>query len=198
MSLLLREYINLDYSKDQILEFKQKNQPIVLPVLLQKADAKNQNNRIYPKNILEREINNYEKAVRERRALGECDHPDNTVVELKNASHLITDIFWDGDDVRGKIEILNTPCGNILQSLMASDVKLGVSSRGVGEVRKDEGGRDVVQEDFVLVCFDVVSEPSTEGAWIGESKIIGSDYIRSALPKNDRINRIVNEILERK
>jgi len=195
MSKLLREYISLDYDKEKIIEAKDKGGPIVIPALLQRADTKNQNGRIYPRSILQREVENYTKAVKERRALGECDHPDNSVVELKNASHLISDIWWEGDDVKGKVEILNTPTGNILKSLMESGVKLGISSRGVGETKKTNEGADIVQEDFTLICFDMVSEPSTDGAWLGESKIVGLDYVRQHISKNDRIYRICNEIL---
>jgi len=151
--------------------------------------------RIYPKFILEREIENYKKAVKERRALGECDHPTTSVVELKNASHLITDIWWEGNDVKGIVEILDTPSGNILKKLLEAGIMVGMSSRAVGETQKTEEGIEMVQDDLTLICFDAVGEPSTHGAWLGESKIVDLDYVKKHLSKNDRINRICNEIL---
>lgn len=193
---LLREFITLDYSKEIIEEAKKENKAISIPALLQTADKKNQNGRIYPRKILEREVDNYKKAVTERRAYGELDHPDDSVVNLKNASHLVTDIWWEGDDVRGTIEVLNTPSGNILKSLLECGAIPGISSRGVGETKQTDEGVDVVQEDFTLICFDIVSEPSTRGAWLGESKIVGPEYLREALSKNDRLNRICNMILK--
>ena len=195
MGRVLREFITLQYDKEQIKEAKEANLPIVLNGVLQRADAKNQNGRVYPRHILEREITNYQKAVMEGRALGECDHPDKSVVELKNASHVVRDIGWNGSDVVGKVELLNTPSGNILKSLMESGIKLGISSRGVGEVKKDDSGNDVVTEDFVLICFDVVSEPSTHGAWLNEGKQISVNEAISHLSKRDRVNRIANDIL---
>ena len=195
MAKVLREFIGLNYDKALVKEAKEKNLPIVLQGVLQRADAKNQNGRIYPRPILEREITNYQKAVAEGRAVGEADHPDQSVVSLKNVSHVVREIGWNGDDVVGKVEILNTPSGQILKSLMESGIRLGISSRGVGEVRQDESGNDVVDESFVLICFDVVSEPSTHGAWLGESKNISIREVVSHLSKRDRVNRIVNEIL---
>jgi hypothetical protein len=125
-----------------------------------------------------------------------CDHPDKSVVELKNVSHVVRDIDWQGNDVVGRVEILNTPSGNILKSLMESGIKLGISSRGVGEVQKDDEGYDVVDESFVLICFDVVSEPSTHGAWLNESRNVNIQEVYNSISKRDKINRIVNEILK--
>lgn len=171
--------------KRQITEGK-----MILTGKLQAADQKNGNGRVYPEKILRREIKNYEKLIRERRSLGELDHPEDSVVNLKNASHLIRRVWWDGKDVMGTVEVLNTPSGKILQSLIESGVKLGISSRGLGST-KEAAGKTMVQEDFQLVCFDFVSEPSTTGAFmIKESKIDG------AFTKADRINRALNFILE--
>jgi len=199
VATLLREYVSLSYSKDFIKEAKEKKQPIIVSALLQRADALNQNKRIYPREILEREIENYKKAIAEGRATGELDHPDSSVVELQNVSHILRDVWWDGDDVKGKVEILDTPKGKIAQDLMEAGVKLGISSRGIGETIKDDNGYDVVDESFMLVAFDLVSEPSTHEAWLGlkEGKEIPLDTIRKIVPKVDRINRIVNEILEK-
>ena len=195
MAKLLREFIALDYNKSIIEEAKKEGKPVQIKALLQRADAKNQNGRVYPRNILEREVENYKKVVSERRALGECDHPESSVVELKNASHLITDIWWDGDEVKGTLEVLNTPSGQILQSLMESGVRLGISSRGVGETIQTNEGVDLVGEDFMLICFDAVSEPSTHGAFLGESKNVDLRQVRRELSKADRINRALNDIL---
>ncbi len=195
MAQLLREFIGLDYDRKVIQEMKSANAPIILNAVLQRSDAKNQNGRIYPHSVLQREVQNYQKAVNEGRAVGECDHPSESVVSLKNVSHVVREIGWRGNDVVGKIEILNTPSGQILRSLMESGIKLGISSRGVGDVMKNESGDDVVDESFVLICFDAVSEPSTHGAWIGESRKINLQEVYDKLSSRDRVNRIVNAIL---
>jgi len=199
MSVLLREFIGLNYDKKQITELKEKKVPIIVAGVLQRADALNQNKRIYPRRVLEREVENYKKAVMEGRAAGELDHPDSSIVSLENISHIVREIWWDGNDVCGKVEILNTPKGRIAQELMESGVQLGISSRGVGETMKNESGADVVDESFLLVCFDLVSEPSTQGAWMmKESKEVSFSDVKRTLSKADRINRVVNEILRGK
>jgi hypothetical protein len=167
---LLTEYTELEYDKKAINEAIAKNETIRIPSLLQRADAENQNGRIYPKPILDREAQLYlEEFVKQNRALGELDHPESTVVNLKNVSHNVTEMHWDGDDLRGTIEILPTPAGNIVRDLMRAGIRIGVSSRGVGSV--SQIGRDKVQveEDFKLICFDIVSNPSTHGAFLNES-----------------------------
>jgi len=197
MAVLLREYIGLDYNRNIVKEAREKGIPITVKALLQRADQKNQNNRRYPRGILEREMENYQKAISEGRATGELDHPEESVVELQNVSHVIREAWWEGDEVMGTVEILNTPNGKIAQELMEAGIKLGISSRGVGETQKDEEGCDVVDESFILVAFDLVSEPSTENAWLmKEGKEINIHSARSMLPKVDRINRIMNEILK--
>lgn len=140
---------------------------------------------------------NYQKAVNERRAIGQLDHSDKSIVELQTAALLVTEIWWEGDDVKGKIEILNTPCGQILQSLLESGVRVGMSSRGVGEVKEGKDGTQIVEDDFTLIAFDSVGEPSTMNAWLNESKVIDFNYIKENIAKNDRINRICNEILQK-
>lgn len=200
MAVLLREFIDLRYDKNLIKEAKEKKAPILVPAIIQRADAVNQNKRIYPRPILEREVENYRKAVLEGRATGELDHPDSTVVSLERVSHVIREIGWNGNDVVGTIEILNTPTGRIAQELMEAGVKLGISSRGVGETIRTNEGYDMVDESFMLVAFDLVSEPSTQNAWLGgamhEGKVT-KDVIRKMVPKVDRVNRIVNEILRK-
>jgi len=133
--------------------------------ILQKANTENRNGRVYPLDILKREAKKYEEAVRERRATGELDHPDSAVVSLSNVSHMVTEMWWDGDTLMGKVQILETPSGEILKGLLKSGVMLGISSRGVGSV-KNKNGLDVVQEDFELIAFDFVSSPSTPGAYL--------------------------------
>jgi len=193
---LLTEWTPLSYSKNSINESMSSNSgKIILRGVLQRCDTLNQNGRIYPRSILEREITNYQKFIRERRALGECDHPDSSVVELKNASHLVTSAHLDGDDVVGTIEILETPTGEILKSLIKAGVTLGISSRGVGSTRS-QGESQVVQEDFQLICFDMVSEPSTPGAFmLREGKISKSD-LDNYFTATDRIDRIFNDIIK--
>jgi len=193
---LLTEWTALSYTKDQIKESRDRNDgKIHLKGVLQKSDTLNQNGRIYPRAILERELRNYQKFIRENRALGECDHPDTSVVELKNASHIVRDANMEGDTVYGIIELLDTPSGKILQSLVESGVTLGISSRGVGTTRR-EGDNQVVNEDFQLICFDMVSEPSTPGAFMmSEGKDVNSSDLDSFFTKSDKINRIFNEIL---
>jgi hypothetical protein len=198
MAKILREFLDLSYDKNVVKEAKEQRVPIVLKAILQRADALNQNKRVYPRAILEREVQNYSKAVQEGRATGELDHPDSSVVSLANVSHVIRSIDWNGNEVVGTIEILNTPKGKIAQDLMEGGVKLGISSRGIGDVQKNNEGHDIVDETFMLVAFDLVSEPSTHGAWLHEGKQIDVLSVKNMVPKVDRVNRIVNEILKRK
>jgi hypothetical protein len=196
--VLLREYYELcegGICQDFLTE-SEKNEVasgnvMYLTGVIQRAKAKNQNGRIYPREVLEREVENYQKIVRENRALGELDHPEDSVVNLKNVSHLMTEVWWDGDNVMGKCKILNTPSGQILQSLVHSGVKLGISSRGMGSVHEDRMGNTIVEDDFNLICFDFVSDPSTIGAFMSlkESKNVNRIYTKA-----DRINRLLNDI----
>ena len=149
---LLTEWAPFEYTKDMVTESKEINGgKIILKGILQKAETLNQNGRVYPRAILEREVRNYQKFISENRALGECDHPDSSVVELKNASHIVKEAYMEGDICYGTVELLDTPAGKILQSLIESGVTLGISSRGVGSTRSD-GDNEVVQDDFQLIC----------------------------------------------
>ncbi len=172
------------------------NGGVILSGKLQEADAKNGNGRIYPKKILEREMKNYQKLVDENRALGELDHPDDSVINLKNASHMITEVWWDKSNpnaVMGKIKVLDTPSGKILQELSKAGVKLGISSRGLGSVTEAKGDT-IVEDDFQLICFDMVSEPSTNDAFmVMENKRMGNSNI---FTKSDKIWRALNEVLK--
>jgi hypothetical protein len=188
--------MNFDYDRSVILEQKNLNQPLIMKGILQKSETVNQNGRVYPKSILEREIRNYQKFIKENRALGELDHPESSVVELKNASHIIREAYMQNDVVYGTVEILNTPSGKILQSLVESGVTLGISSRGVGSTKPD-GDLQIVQDDFQLICWDFVSEPSTPGAFMmKEGREISESAINKIFNKTDRINRIFNDILD--
>jgi len=193
---LITEWTNFEYDPSLIKEQKAMGKPVMMKGILQKAETLNQNGRVYPKIILEREIRNYQKFIKENRALGELDHPDSSVVELKNSSHIIREAHMEGNIVYGTVEILNTPSGKILQSLVESGVTLGISSRGVGST-KSEGNMQIVQDDFQLICWDFVSEPSTPGAFMmKEGKEVSPQFINEVFNKSDRIDRIFNDILE--
>lgn len=197
---LLNSYEVFDYTPDMIKESKERNGgKILMKGVLQKADVLNQNGRIYPRHVLEREIRNYQKFIAENRALGECDHPDASVVNLKNVSHIIREASMDEKGVvLGIVELLDTPSGKILQSLVESGVKLGISSRGVGSTKK-QGDYQVVQDDFQLICWDMVSEPSTPGAFmLPEGKTVTNADLKRIFNKSDRVDRIINEILSSK
>ena len=167
--------------------------------VLQRAEAENQNGRVYPKRILEREAKKYQQLIKERRALGELDHPDSSVINLKNVSHNIRDINWQGNDLVGTIEILPTPSGNILKELLRADILLGISSRGMGSTKQLSGNRLEVQEDFELLCWDFVSNPSTHGSFmrpINESVInkIGTDICGKYCRAQDLMREIIVEL----
>ena len=194
---LLTEWAPFEYTPDMIKESKETNGgKILMKGILQKAETLNQNGRIYPKAILEREVRNYQKFIKENRALGECDHPDSSVVELKNASHIVRNAYMEGDICYGTVELLDTPSGKILQSLVESGVTLGISSRGVGSTKAD-GEYQVVQDDFQLICWDFVSEPSTPGAFMmSEGVEVSRKDLNRHFTKTDRIDRIFNDILD--
>jgi len=196
--VLLREYYELcegGVCQDLLTEEEKRyvaNGGMILSGVMQRSDAQNGNGRIYPHKTLQREVENYNKLVRESRALGELDHPEDSVINLKNASHLVTDIWWDNKDVMGKVKVLNTPAGKVLQELVNSGVKLGISSRGLGSVSESTGGT-IVEDDFQLICFDFVSEPSTTGAFM-----VKENKEPNIFTKADKINRILNDILRDK
>ena len=168
---LLREYYELcegGVCQDLLTEEEKRfvaNGGMILSGKLQEADVQNGNGRVYPHRVLMREMKNYQKLVKEQRALGELDHPDDSVINLRNASHLVTEVWWDNKNVMGKVRVLETPSGQILKSLVESGVKLGISSRGMGSVSEQQG-RTIVEDDFQLICWDFVSEPSTPGAFM--------------------------------
>lgn len=167
MKTVLIDVLPFEFKKTALNESLSDGKLLVTGTL-QRAEAKNQNGRIYPKEILQREATKYmDNFVKQRRAMGELDHPESSVVNLKNVSHNIVDMGWDGDDLVGTVEILPTPSGNILKDLLKAGILLGISSRGLGSVKKDmREGADVVQDDFDLIAFDFVSNPSTQGAFM--------------------------------
>ena len=175
---LLVDYAVFEVSPQAINEsLTQNNGKLVVKGVLQRAEAKNQNGRVYPKETLVREAKKYaDSFIRERRALGELDHPDSSVVNLNNVSHNVLGMDWQGDDLVGTVEVLSTPSGNILKELFKCGIKLGISSRGMGSVKEvfSEGDNTLeVQPDFELIAFDFVSNPSTHGAFlspVNESK----------------------------
>ena len=171
MKQLLVDYLPFEIKPEQITEsIKENNGKLVVRGVLQRAESKNQNGRIYPREVLMRESKKYLKEfISQHRALGELDHPESSVVNLQNASHNITEMHWEGDNLLGEVEVLGTPSGNILKELFKSGIKLGISSRGMGSVETvSEGGEQSqeVQPDFELIAFDFVSNPSTHGAFM--------------------------------
>ena len=193
---ILTEWLPFEYTSEMIKESRELNGgKIVMKGILQKADTLNQNGRIYPLPILEREVRNYQKFIQENRALGECDHPDSSVVELKNASHIVREAYMQEGVCYGTVELLDTPSGKILQSLVESGITLGISSRGVGSTQRD-GDHDIVQDDFQLICWDFVSEPSTPGAFMmKESRMLSRSELKKHFNRTDRIDRAMNDII---
>jgi hypothetical protein len=193
---LIREYYELcagGVCQDLLTEDEKegiKNGAVFLSGVMQRCDEKNGNGRVYPAPILQREVKNYTKMVKENRACGELDHPEDSVVNLKNASHMVTSLWWEGKDLMGKIKVLSTPSGNVLRSLINDGVKLGISSRGLGSVRESQG-KTLVEDDFQLICFDIVSEPSTQGAYM----MMNESKEKQIWSKADRINRLLNDIV---
>ena len=194
--MLLQEYRPFKVDKLLVERSIKENKSLVVSGVLQRADAKNQNGRVYPMEILKREVQQYiEGPIKERRATGELDHPDSSVINLQNVSHNIRKIWWKGDDVMGEVEILDTPAGKILKELFRNGITVGISSRGMGSVKENIGDGSVeVQDDFELVCWDFVSTPSTHGAFmtprgINENKTIPTKY------KYTNVNNIIRDII---
>ena len=198
--VLLREYYALcegGVCQDLLTEAEKRditeNNAMYLTGLMQQSDVQNGNGRVYPQKTLMREVKTYQKLVKEKRALGELDHPDDSVINLKNASHMVTNLWADGPKVMGTVKVLNTPSGGILRSLVESGVQLGISSRGLGSVRESTQGT-MVEDDFQLICFDFVSEPSTPNAFMNLQE--GKEYREpNIFTKADKINRALNDIL---
>ena len=194
---LLKEYATFDYDPEEVKpSLEDPKKPMILKGILQRCNTLNQNGRIYPRDILLRELKNYDKLVKENRAWGCLDHLDSAIVELKHACHLVKEIWMDGDTVMGKIQILDTPCGEIVKALIRAGGKPGISSRALGSLEESAQGK-IVQDDLQLVCFDLVSEPSTNNSFmsLSEARVIDYKLYKSSLLKSDKINRALNEIL---
>ena len=195
---LLREYYELcegGVCQDLLTEDEKRyvaNGGMILSGKLQECDIENGNGRVYPRNVLVREVNNYQKLVKESRALGELDHPETNVIQLEKVSHRVTSVWMEGNNVMGKVQVLNTPAGKILQELVNGGCKMGISSRGMGSVREDKNST-IVEDDFQLICFDFVSEPSTPNAFMMKE---AKEFKDKVFTKADRINRLLNEVLE--
>jgi hypothetical protein len=191
---ILREWLPLmqEGGKSLVEDLRPEGGRLFLKGPMQRCEAPNQNKRIYPTRVLHREFENYFKAVKENRATGELDHPETSTVSLEKVSHVVREMWWDGNTWMGKIEVLNTPMGKILESLIDSGITLGISSRGVGSTSTNEGGLDLVQDDFTLVCFDMVQEPSTHGAFMFAESV--DKNCTSVLSRPDRINRALNDL----
>jgi hypothetical protein len=194
---LLREYFELcegGVCQDLLTEDEKRRVAegslCVLSGVMQMSETQNGNGRIYPHAILEREVNNYAQMVEQRRALGELDHPDTSVINLSNASHLVTKIWMEDNKCMGKIEVLNTPSGKVLQELINAGCKLGISSRGMGSVT-ERNGVTMVEDDFQLICFDMVSDPSTPGAFM----MTEAKQPSNIFTKEDKIGRSLNNFL---
>ena len=194
---LLVEYTTFEVTPQQVNESLTKNDGrLIVNGVLQRAEAKNQNGRIYPKETLMREAEKYAQGfISEKRALGELDHPDSSVVNLNNVSHNVLDMNWKGNDLVGTVEVLGTPSGNILKELFKAGIRLGISSRGMGSVKEvmREGDNTLeVQPDFELIAFDFVSNPSTHGAFlspVNEGKQIKVD-------KYKNVNILITDIIK--
>ncbi len=193
---VLREWQALVPDSGFLMEDRQSNGgKLFLKGPMQRAESLNQNKRIYPRKVLQREFDNYMKAVREGRAVGELDHPETSTVSLEKVSHVVREQWWDGDTWMGRIEILSTPCGKILEKLLEGGITIGISSRGVGSTTTSESpdGGDLVSDDYTLVSYDCVAEPSTHGAFmIPES--IDRDRMNLSISRADRINRALNAL----
>ncbi len=201
MKQVIVDYIgSIEVSPAQINEsLAQNNGKLIVSGIMQRGStssdrAFNQNGRSYPLPILKREADNYKKTfVKERRALGELDHPESQVVNLANVSHNVLDLWWQGNDLMGKIEILSTPSGNIAKELLKSGIRLGISSRGMGSVRELGEGKVEVEEDFEIVCWDLVSNPSTQGAFMSPS--LNEGVQSNNQTSYNKINSLINEII---
>ena len=196
---LLVEYTTFEVTPQAINESLSKNDgKLIVNGVLQRAEAKNQNGRVYPKETLMREAKKYsESFIAEKRALGELDHPDSSVVNLNNVSHNVLGMSWKGDDLVGTVEVLGTPSGNILKELFKSGIRLGISSRGMGSVKEmmGEGGETLeVQPDFELIAFDFVSNPSTHGAFLSPV----NESVKRSEKQNqyNNIDRLITDIIK--
>jgi len=185
--------VNVTPFKSILKESKERPGVFEVEGVMQRAGAKNQNGRVYDKDILIREVKKYiDEFVNNGNAYGELDHPESAIVSLKNASHIVKDLYWKGDDLMGKVELLNTPAGNIVKEIIKAGHTIGISSRGTGSVQQTNEGTLEVQPDFELVCWDFVSNPSTHGAFMNP---ISLNEGKGKVSKYLNLDNIINDIL---
>ena len=193
---LLIEYSIFTPKSTQLTEGVKGARNLTVQGVVQRADSENANRRVYPKRILQKEVEKYiATSIAENRALGELDHPESTVINLKNVSHNIKKLWWDGDDLMGEIEVLPTPSGNILFQLFANNITVGISSRGMGSVQALGEGTVEVQDDFELLCWDFVSTPSTQGAFMTPTGLNENFNPNLNPSKYSKINSIISDII---
>ncbi len=190
---LLHSFLLFEY--EDVKPSKSSDGIISMRGIIQAAGKPNANNRIYPRPILEREDKKYQELITDRRALGELDHPDSPIVQLENVSHLLTETKWDGENLLGEVEVLDTPKGQILGKLVDRGIKLGISSRGLGSTSRTNEGYDMVEDDFNLVCYDMVSNPSTSNAFMNLQESVA---YQTLITQNRVVllDEILNDILE--
>jgi len=193
---LLIEYSIFTPKSTQLTEGVKGARNLTVQGVVQRADSENANRRVYPKRILQKEVEKYiATSIAENRALGELDHPESTVINLKNVSHNIKKLWWDGDDLMGEIEVLPTPSGNILFQLFANNITVGISSRGMGSVQALGEGTVEVQDDFELLCWDFVSTPSTQGAFMTPTGLNENFNPNLNPSKYSKVNSIISDII---
>jgi len=193
---LLIEYSIFTPKSTQLTEGVKGARNLTVQGVVQRADSENANRRVYPRRILQKEVEKYiATSIAENRALGELDHPESTVINLKNVSHNIKKLWWDGDDLMGEIEILPTPSGNILRELFANNITVGISSRGMGSVQALGEGTVEVQDDFELLCWDFVSTPSTQGAFMTPTGLNENFNPNLNPSKYSKVNSIISDII---
>ncbi len=197
MAQLLREFYELcegGICQDLLTEAEKrfvKEGGMMLTGRCQHANLPNGNKRVYPLEVLQREVKRYKEIVDDNRALGELDHPDSSIINLANVSHMVVNIWMEGPEVMAKCKVLDTPSGQILRSLVDAGVKIGISSRGMGSVR-EQMGKTIVEDDFQLICFDIVSEPSTPNAFMALSE---GKLMNEQVAKTNKIINLMNEII---
>ena len=194
---LLIEYSLFTPNTTQLRESKlNSRQPFLVSGKIQAADKPNANKRIYDYDTLKKQVSLYEQGpIAEKRALGELDHPETSVINLKNVCHNITRVWWEGKDLYGEFEILDTPSGNILKELFLAGVNVGVSSRAMGTVTPIGEGLVQVGEDLEIICWDFVSTPSTYGAYVKPVGGLNESYTPQNDTKRSSIDRLISEII---
>ena len=198
MAQLLREFYELcegGVCQDLLTEAEKRavreSNAMFITGKLQEGGTVNGNMRLYPEGIMEREVKKYSEMVKDNRALGELDHPESSIINLANVSHMVIDIWMEGPAVMGKCKVLDTPAGQILRSLVDAGVKIGISSRGMGSV-KEHQGKTIVEDDFQLICFDIVSEPSTPNAFMALSE---NKLMNEQVEKSNKVLSLIDSIL---